>query len=95
MAEQFYRQALSMEPTSSLLWYFIHNNLGFSLNQLGRFEEGETCCRRAIGINAQRSNGHKNLGLSLQGQGRYREAAESLLASRGGILRAALAELAP
>ena len=55
--------------------YYLHNNLGYSLNQLGRFEEGELYCRRAIGITSKPQNAHKNLGLALQGQGKYAEAA--------------------
>jgi tetratricopeptide (TPR) repeat protein len=81
LAARFYRQALSLEPSATDTWYFIHNNLGFSLNQLGRFSEGERYCRRAIGISPQRSNGYKNLGLSLAGQGRHREAAEAFVAA--------------
>ena len=74
-AVKYYRAAMAMEPASPFLWYFIHNNLGYSLNALGRFEEGELYCRRAIGIDPNRPNGHKNLGLALAGRGNYREAA--------------------
>jgi tetratricopeptide (TPR) repeat protein len=79
MAARYYRQALAMEPCNGFHWYFIHNNLGFSLNQLGRFAEGEDCCRRAIAIDAGRSNAFKNLGLALAGQGRFAEAAEEFV----------------
>jgi tetratricopeptide (TPR) repeat protein len=71
----FYREALAMEPIRNDVWYFIHNNLGHSLNMLGYFAEGEKCCRAAIEINPSRPNGHKNLGISLAGQGHYPEAA--------------------
>jgi tetratricopeptide (TPR) repeat protein len=81
LAARFYRQALSLEPSVTDTWYFIHNNLGFSLNQLGRFSDGERCCRQAIAINPQRSNGYKNLGLALQGLGVYRQAAEAFVAA--------------
>jgi tetratricopeptide (TPR) repeat protein len=81
LAIRFYRQALSLEPTDSFVWYYISNNLGYSLNQLGRFTEGEDYCRRAISINSQRPNGYKNLGVALQGQGRFREAAEAYVAA--------------
>jgi tetratricopeptide (TPR) repeat protein len=64
-----------MEPARNDTWYFIHNNLGYSYNQIGRFAEGENCCRRAIQINPARPNGHKNLGIALAAQGKYREAA--------------------
>ena len=60
-----------------MLNYFLRNNLGYSLNQLGQFSEGESWCRKAIEIDWNRPNAHKNLGLALQGQTRYPEAAES------------------
>ena len=68
-----YKQAYAMEPIASRTWYFINNNLGYSLIQLGRYEDAERCCRAAIEIDRERHNGHKNLGLSLKGQGRYPE----------------------
>jgi tetratricopeptide (TPR) repeat protein len=80
-AMRFYREALSMEPTHSRNWYFINNNLGFCLNTLGEFKEGELYCRRAIEIDANRPNGHKNLGIALQGQTRFHEAAQSFIAA--------------
>lgn len=75
LAVRFYREGVSMEPCAEFTWYYLHNNLGYSLNQLGRFEEGELYCRRALEITAAPQNAHKNLGLALQGQGRYAEAA--------------------
>jgi tetratricopeptide (TPR) repeat protein len=86
-AADAYRQALAHEPSDRGTWYFIHNNLGFSLNQLQEFQEGERLCRKAIQIDPDRPNAHKNLGLALVGQGRLVEAApcylESALVSRG------------
>ncbi len=76
-AAGYYREALALEPMQQDAWYFIHNNLGFSFNQMGRFAEGEKCCRAAIEICFARPNGHKNLGMALSGQGRFREAAQS------------------
>jgi tetratricopeptide (TPR) repeat protein len=81
LAVRFYREALGMEPCSTFTWYYIHNNLGYSLNQLGRFADGERICRNAIAISVQPPNAHKNLGLALAGQGRSREAAESFIAA--------------
>lgn len=75
-AVRFYREAFAHEPVNTGVWYFINNNLGFSLNALGRFEEGEQYCRAAITIDRQRPNAFKNLGLALQGQRRFREAAQ-------------------
>jgi tetratricopeptide (TPR) repeat protein len=62
-------------------WYFINNNLGFSLNTLGQFAQGEIYCRKAIEVNASRPNAHKNLGIALAGQGEHREAARSFVAA--------------
>lgn len=81
LAMRFYMEGVSMEPCSGFTWYFLHNNLGYSLNQLGRFAEGEVYCRRAIAISSVPQNAHKNLGLSLQGQGKYAEAAHAFVAA--------------
>src|SRR5947207_2592228 len=78
-AIRFYREAMAMEPSRNDVWYFIHNNLGYSYNQVGQFDQGEKCCRIAIQINPSRPNGHKNLGIALAAQGRYRDAAMSFI----------------
>lgn len=78
-AVKFYRHALSMEPERNDVWYFVNNNLGFSLNKLGEFAEGEKFCRAAIEINGSRSNARKNLGIALEGQGQFVEAAKSYI----------------
>jgi len=74
-AIRYYREALGLEPSHTFTWYFINNNLGFCLNTLGKFTEGETYCRRAIAVDASRPNAYKNTGIALAGQGNYREAA--------------------
>lgn len=74
-AIRYYKEAEALEPMNSHNWYFINNNLGFSLNTLNKFVEGEIYCRRAIGIEPQRPNAHKNLGIALAGRGQYQEAA--------------------
>jgi Flp pilus assembly protein TadD len=74
-----YRRALSMEPTDADTWYFINNNLGYSLIQLGAYDEAEPFCRSAIQIAPQRHNAYKNLGLALQGQGKFSDAAKSFM----------------
>jgi tetratricopeptide (TPR) repeat protein len=66
---------------SSWVGYFLNNNLGYSLVQVGLFEEAEPYLRAAIEIDPQRQNAYKNPGLSLQGQRRYSEAAISYLES--------------
>jgi len=76
-AVRYYKRAFGMEPTQSDTWYFINNNLAYSLIQLNEFDEAEPYCRAAIEISPRKPNAHKNLGLSLQGQARYPEAARA------------------
>jgi len=80
-AVRYYRKALALKPTEVFVSYFVNNNLGFSLNVLGDYAEGEIYCRKAIEIDPGRPNGHKNLGIALAGQGWYREAAECFIAA--------------
>ena len=75
-AARYYREAFAFEPMHTPTWYFINNNLGYSLNMLGKFDEGEPFCRAAISIDAHRPNAFKNLGIACRGQGRYVEAAD-------------------
>jgi len=76
-AAEAYRKGLEYVQNDPRLNYFLRNNLGYSLNQLGLFTEGESWCRKAIKVDPDRANAHKNLGLALQGQRRFPEAAES------------------
>ena len=78
-AVRYYKEALALEPTHTFTWYLINNNLGFSLNTLGQFEQGENYCRKAIEAAPTRPNAHKNLGIALAGRGEYREAARSFV----------------
>ncbi len=80
-AVRFYMQAMESRPRNGLYWYFIHNNIGFSLNQLERYVDAEKYLREAIDIDPNRANAHKNLGLSLEGQGRNAEAVQSYIAA--------------
>jgi Tfp pilus assembly protein PilF len=66
-AVESYRQVLACEPCDPTVQYFGNNNLGYSLIQLGRFDEAEDYCTAAIAIDEQRHNAHKNLGLVCQG----------------------------
>jgi tetratricopeptide (TPR) repeat protein len=77
----YYKQALALEPMHTWTWYFVNNNLGFSLNVMDRFAEAEPYCRKAIETDPNRPNAYKNLGLSLAGQGQYREAAQCYVAA--------------
>ena len=74
-----YGQAFALTPEKNDVWYFLHNNLGFCLNQFEQFEAAEAYCREAIDINPYRHNAYKNLGVSLQGQGEYIAAAHLYL----------------
>jgi tetratricopeptide (TPR) repeat protein len=74
-----YKEAFTLELGRTNSSYFLHNNLGFCLNQFNRYGEAETFCRKAIEINGDRYNAYKNLGVALQGQGRHGEAAECFL----------------
>jgi tetratricopeptide (TPR) repeat protein len=80
-AVRYYKEALALEPLQNQTWYFINNNLGFSLNKLSRFAEGETYCRKAIEIDANRPNAYKNLGIALAGQAQYVEAAKCFVSA--------------
>lgn len=70
-AIEFYQKAFALEPADNEVWYLIHNNLGFSLNVLERYAEGERFCREAIKINPRRHNAYKNLAISQEGLGNY------------------------
>jgi tetratricopeptide (TPR) repeat protein len=76
--EPSYNHALATDPDDPLVRYFANNNLGYSLLQLGRFDEAEEYCEAAILINPEQYNAHKNLGLAREGQGRWMDAALSL-----------------
>jgi tetratricopeptide (TPR) repeat protein len=68
-AVRYYKEALALEPTATFTWYFINNNLGFSLNTLGQFSEGEVYCRKAQEIDPKRPNAHKKPGYLTCGPG--------------------------
>jgi tetratricopeptide (TPR) repeat protein len=61
--------ALELAPKKRKVGYVLHNNIGFCLNSLERFSEGEKYCRTAIEMDWARASGYRNLGVSLQGQG--------------------------
>jgi tetratricopeptide (TPR) repeat protein len=76
-----YRAAFAYPKRKDETWYFLHNILGYCLNQLGEYEEAEELCRAAIGIDGRRHNAYKNLGVALEGLGRHVDAAEAYLAA--------------
>lgn len=75
-AVSFYRAALAHEPESRMTWYFVHNNLGFSLMQIGEAEAALTVLRHAAEIDPHRCNAFKNLGLANQALGFHSDAAD-------------------
>lgn len=78
-AVRYYCEGHALHPPQPDCWYFINNNLGYSLNQLKQFAEAEPYCRGAIQADPRRYNAYKNLGVSLQGQFRYAEAVDAFL----------------
>jgi tetratricopeptide (TPR) repeat protein len=76
-----YKEALALEPMHTSTWYFVNNNLAFSLLALDRFAEAELYCRRAIETDPNRPNAYKNLGAALSAQGQYRDAAQCFIAA--------------
>jgi len=78
-AAEIYRKGIECGPKESDTRYFLHNNLGYCLNQLGKHAEADGFCRAAIEIEPWRYNAYKNLGVALQGLGTYPEAAVAFL----------------
>jgi tetratricopeptide (TPR) repeat protein len=72
----YYRAAFETEPQNTNAWYWINNNLGYSLVQLGRCRESEAYLHRAMAIDQDRPNAYKNLGLAFLGQDRLKECAD-------------------
>ncbi len=71
--------ALDLAPQKRKVVYVLHNNIGFCLNSLGRFVEGEKHCRKAIEIDWTRASAFRNLGVSLNGQNNVVGAAWALI----------------
>ncbi len=71
--------ALDLAPKKRKVAYVLHNNIGFCLNTLGRYRDGETYCRKAIELDWTRASGYRNLGISLHGQENLRAAAWALV----------------
>lgn len=70
--------ALELAPKKRKVRYVLQNNIGYCLNTLSRFDEGEKHCRQAIEIDWTRASGYRNLGISLNGQGNVVGAAWAL-----------------
>jgi tetratricopeptide (TPR) repeat protein len=80
-AAERYAWVLAQDPEDNEKRYFAHNNLAYSLNQLGRHREAEPHARSAIALDPELFNAHKNLGVAVEGQGRYLEAGYEYLES--------------
>jgi tetratricopeptide (TPR) repeat protein len=80
-AVDYYRAALGMAPGDTTVRYWLNNNVGYSLIQLGQYAEAELHLRAALAIDQSRPNAFKNLGLALTGQNKYAEACECFVRS--------------
>jgi len=69
-AEAAFRQAVMLDPAFSFAW----NGLGLLLHDQRRFDEAESCYRRALASGPDNLPAHVNYGLTLLMLGRYREA---------------------
>ena len=78
-ALKHFTAALDLLTKKRKVLYVLQNNIGYCLNQLGRFLEAEKHCRAAIDIDWTRASGYRNLGVSLQGQGNEIAAAWALV----------------
>ena len=76
-----FNAALNLRPSSKRIEYILRNNLGYCLNMIGRYTEGEQFCRTALDLNWSRSSAYRNLGISFHGQGKLASAAWALLES--------------
>jgi tetratricopeptide (TPR) repeat protein len=74
-ALEYFTSALRLAPKKRTVVYVLQNNIGYSLNSLGRFVDAEKHCRMAIDIDCKRASGYRNLGVSLHGQNYLIEAA--------------------
>jgi tetratricopeptide (TPR) repeat protein len=75
-AVRHYRAALALEQRQAPTWYWIHNNLGYSLVRLGRCHEATTYLQVALAVDPTRSNAFKNMGLAMLGLNENAKAAE-------------------
>jgi tetratricopeptide (TPR) repeat protein len=70
---------LELQPGSKKIEYVLRNNLGYCLNMVGRYDDGEQQCRAALDLNWTRPSAFRNLGISFHGQGKIAAAAWALL----------------
>jgi tetratricopeptide (TPR) repeat protein len=63
-AARYYGATLELQPATGDTGYWLHNNLGYSLLQLGRPKEAIRYLETAATIDRGRPNAYKNLGLA-------------------------------
>ena len=64
------RAAIDLDPKH----VNAHNNLGWALNEKGRYDEAIPILRKAIDLDPKHVNAHRNLGDALDGKGQVNEA---------------------
>ena len=65
-ARDYYERGLAEPTNPAYTRYFLHNNLGFCLNELGRHKEAESHCHEAVEIAPKYHNAYKNLAIALE-----------------------------
>ena len=75
-AAKRYLSGIALKPRGRSTAYFLCNNLGFCLNEMGEHEAAVPYLEKALKIDPARANAYKNLALSHQGTGNLRRAAE-------------------
>jgi tetratricopeptide (TPR) repeat protein len=79
LAARFYREGLEIPGSPTDTQYWLNNNLGYSLIQLGRQAEALEPLEAAISVDSARSNAHKNMGLAHQRLGDHALAAQCFI----------------
>jgi len=70
ISAQLYEQAVASDPKYKEAW----NSLGWTYNQLKRYEKAEAALRKALELEPQAKFAHNNLGFALEQQKKYGEA---------------------
>jgi tetratricopeptide (TPR) repeat protein len=78
-AAEYYRGGLLLKTSNSATRYWLNNNLGFCLNEFGRYDEAEGYLLAAVKMAPRMSNAYKNLALCHQGKGDYTRAAKGFI----------------
>jgi tetratricopeptide (TPR) repeat protein len=80
-AKTHYERGLAAPITSAYIRYFLHNNLGFCLNELRCHAEAEAHCRNAIEIAPKQYNAYKNCAIALEHMSDWAGAAFNFVAA--------------